>query len=85
MSMTDTPARPRRGQQSEKRDVAFFIRAKTGPGPRDWSPCGAAFARKNGQEGFVLKLNTLPLPNSGWNGLLVMVPPFVQDDEPIEE
>jgi hypothetical protein len=83
---SDTDTRPsRRGQQAEKREVDFFVRAKTGPGPRDWSPCGVAFARKNNAPGFVIKINTLPLPSSGWNGVAVMVPPFVNDDEPIDE
>jgi hypothetical protein len=83
---TDTDTRPvRRGQQTEKREVAFFIRAKTGNGPRDWSPCGVAFARKNGEPGYSVKINTLPLPGSGWTGVMVLVPPFVNEDEPIDE
>jgi hypothetical protein len=86
MSSTDT-ARPqqRRGQQGEKREIAFFVRAKTGPGTRDWSPVGVAFARRNGEQGFTIKLNSLPIPGSGWNGALVLVPPFVEDDAPIED
>jgi hypothetical protein len=83
--MSETDTRPlRRGQQQpEKREVAFYVRAKTGPGPRDWSGVGVAFARKNGEPGFSVKLNTLPI--TGWNGAMVMVPPFVNDDEPIDE
>ena len=73
----------RRPQQQEKREIAYYVRAKTGPGPRDWSPVGVAFARKNGEPGFTVKLNTLPI--SGWNGAMVLVPPFVQEDEPIED
>lgn len=85
MSMTDTTTRPvRRGQQQpEKREIAFYVRAKTGPGTRDWSPVGVAFARKDSQPGFTIKLNTLPI--TGWNGALVLVPPFVDDGEPIED
>jgi len=84
MSMTETPARDRRrGQQTgEKREIAFFVRAKTGPGPRDWSPVGVAFARKNAEPGFTIKLNTLPI--GGWSGALVLVPPFA-DDEVVED
>jgi hypothetical protein len=85
MSMTETPARPRRGQQSDKREIAFYVRAKTGPGARDWSPVGVAFARRNNEPGFTVKLNCLPIPGSGWNGALVLVAPFADDDEPIEE
>jgi hypothetical protein len=85
MSMTETPTRStRRGQQtSDKREIAFYVRAKTGPGPRDWSPVGVAFARKNGEPGFTVKLNTLPIAE--WNGAMVLVPPFVDADEPIDE
>jgi hypothetical protein len=81
-SQTDTRTQ-RRGQQPEKREVAFYVRAKTGPGSRDWSPVGVAFARRNDEPGFTIKLNTLPI--SGWNGAMVLVPPFAQEDEPIDE
>jgi hypothetical protein len=77
---TDTDTRPRRGQQQEKREVAYFLRAKTGPGQRDWSPIGVMFARKDNLPGFTIKLNTLPIGN--WNGAAVAVPPFVEDDSP---
>ena len=81
---TDTDTRPlRRGQQPEKREIAFYVRAKTGPGSRDWSPVGVAFARRGDEPGYTIKLNTLPI--SGWNGAMVLVPPFVQEDDPIEE
>lgn len=67
----------------EKREIAFYVRAKTGPGTRDWSNIGVAFARKNDAPGFTIKLNCLPIGD--WNGALVLVPPFVQEDEAIEE
>ena len=70
-------------QQADKREVAFYVRAKTGPGTKDWSPIGVAFARRNDAPGFTIKLNTLPI--AGWNGSMVLVPPFVNEDEPIEE
>jgi hypothetical protein len=81
---TDTDTRTqRRGQTAEPRPIAFFVRAKTGPGPRDWSPVGVCFARKNNLPGYTIKLNTLPI--GPWSGALVLVEPFVQDDEPIDE
>lgn len=83
MSISEQARPTRRAQQAEKREIAFFVRAKTGPGPRDWSPVGVAFARRNNEPGFTVKLNTLPI--SGWNGALVLVPPFVEDGEPIDE
>jgi hypothetical protein len=83
MNSTNNGAATRRPQEPSKREVAFYVRAKTGPGSRDWSPIGVAFARKNGEPGFTIKLNTLPI--SGWNGSMVLVPPFVEEDEAIEE
>jgi hypothetical protein len=80
---TDTETRPRRGQQSERREIAYYVRAKTGQGPRDWSPVGVCFARRNEAPGFTIKLNTLPI--GPWTGALVLVPPFADDDEPIDE
>jgi hypothetical protein len=84
VSMTSERAAARRSpQEREKREIAYYVRAKTGPGSRDWSPVGVAFARRNGEPGFTIKLNTLPI--SGWNGSLVLVPPFVDDEAPIDE
>lgn len=82
-SISETAARSaRRTQQPEKRDIAFFVRAKTGPGTRDWSPVGVAFERRNGP-GFTIKLNTLPIGE--WSGALVLVPPFADNEEVVEE
>jgi hypothetical protein len=82
---SDTDTRPaRRSQQPEKREIAYYVRAKTGLGPRDWSPVGVAFARKNGEPGFTVKLNTLPI--GPWSGALVLVPPLEDvEDQPIDE
>ena len=80
-SITDRTATRR--SSSDKREIAFYVRAKTGPGARDWSPVGVAFARKNNEPGFTIKLNTLPIGE--WSGVLVLVPPFVEDEAPIDE
>lgn len=85
MSTTERAIAARQRPTMERREIAFYVRAKTGPGSRDWSPVGVAFERKDGKPGFTVKLNTLPLPASGWNGALVLVPPFVEEDEPIDE
>jgi hypothetical protein len=84
VKISEIAVNSRRGQQPEKREVAFYVRAKTGPGSRDWSPVGVAFTRKNGEPGLTIKLNTLPIDRN-WSGALVLVPPFVDDDAPIEE
>jgi hypothetical protein len=65
----------RRGQQSEKREVAFYVSAKTGGGNRDWSNIGVALAQKNGEPGFTIKFNTLRIDRN-WNACY---------DEAIEE
>ena len=78
--MSSISERARAKPRDEKREVAFYVRAKTGPGPRDWSPVGVAFERKNGEPGYTIKLNTLPIDRN-WNGSLVLVPPFAADDE----
>ena len=75
-----TEGRQPRPSQREKREVAFVVRAKTGPHARDWQTVGVAFERKNGEAGFSIKLNTLPIDRN-WNGSLVMVPPYVRDEE----
>lgn len=68
----------RRHHEDEKREIAFYVRAKTGPGSQDWSQVGVAFARKNGEPGFTIKLNTLPI-SKDWNGGLVLVPPLEEE------
>ena len=69
-------ANARRGE--EKREVDIVVRAKTGPGRRDWTTIGVAFTRRGGEPGFTVKLNTLPI-DKNWNGSLILVPPFVED------
>jgi len=39
-----------------------------------------AFTRRGGEPGFTVKLNTLPI-SKDWNGALVLVPPFVPEEE----
>lgn len=73
-----TSRNARRGE--EKREIDFFVRAKTGPGRRDWSNIGVAFSRRNGEPGFSIKLNTLPISRD-WEGTLVLVPPYVAEDD----
>ena len=78
-SATDrVPANSRRGREEEKREVDFYVRAKTGPGRRDWTTIGVAFSRRGGQPGFTVKLNTLPI-SKDWDGSLVLVPPLVEE------
>ena len=70
----------RRGREQERREVKFVVRAKTGPGSRDWNNIGVAFERRDGAPGLTIKLNTLPIDRN-WNGSLVLVPPYVEEDD----
>ena len=78
-------ANPRRGREDDRREVEFYVRAKTGPGKRDWTTVGVALKRRNDQPGYSIKLNTLPI-SKDWDGGLVLVPPYQEeaDDLPDE-
>lgn len=78
-SKTDSAtASTRRGRDEDKREVDYYVRAKTGPGRRDWTTIGVAFTRRNNEPGFTIKLNTLPI-DKNWNGSLILVPPLVEE------
>src|SRR5665647_3936012 len=75
----------RRGREEEKREVEFYVRAKTGPGKKDWTTIGVALKRRNNEPGFSVKLNTLPI-SKDWDGGLVLVPPYQEgSDEPQDD
>ena len=77
MSATERPpARPR--ARDEPRHPDFVVRAKTGPGHKEWATIGYAWKRERG-EGFSIKLNTMPIGNH-WNGVLKLLPPYVEDE-----
>jgi len=79
------PANARRGREEDKREVEFYVRAKTGPGKRDWTTIGVALKRRNDEPGFSVKLNTLPI-SKDWDGGLILVPPYQEEaDEPQDD
>jgi hypothetical protein len=78
------PADNRRGRADDKREVEFYVRAKTGPGKRDWTTIGVALKRRNDEPGFSIKLNTLPI-SKDWDGGLVLVPPYQEDTDEIQD
>ncbi len=47
-----------------------YVRAKTGPGRRDWTTIGVAFARRNDEPGFSAKLKHAAI-DKNWNGSLI--------------
>jgi len=71
-------------QPQEKREVKFVVRAPDSNNRGRWVTVGVAFERMNGEEGFSVKLNTLPVGQ--WDGTLILLPPLVPDgDGPPDE
>ena len=78
MSVTERTA-PRRAQkEADVNQPEFVVRAKTGPGRKEWATIGYAWKRERG-EGFSIKLNTMPIGNH-WNGVLKLLPPYADED-----
>jgi len=77
MSNPDQTARSARSQ--EKREVKYVVRAPDSNNRGKWVTVGVAFERKNGEAGFSVKLNTLPV--GGWDGTLILLPPLVPEGE----
>jgi hypothetical protein len=69
----------RKPREKESRQPDFVVRAKTGPGRKDWTTLGYAWARENG-EGFSVKLNAMPI-GTEWGGVLKLLPPFAAESE----
>ena len=69
----------RAAQPQEKREVKFVVRAPDSNNRGRWVTLGVAFERKNGEDGFTVKLNTLPV--GGWDGTLILLPPLVPEDD----
>jgi len=77
MSVNDRTAARARGKE-ETRQPEYVVRAKTGPGHKDWATLGYAWRRERG-DGFSVKLNTMPI-GTHWNGVLKLLPPFEAED-----
>lgn len=77
MSAVDTTTQPTR-KKSEARQPDYVVRAKTGPGSKEWSTVGSAWKRDNG-EGVSVKLNAIPI-GEHWKGVLKLLPPYVEDE-----
>jgi len=65
-------------QPQEKREVKFVVRAPDSNNRGRWVTVGVAFERKNGEEGYSVKLNTLPVGQ--WDGTLILLPPLVAEE-----
>jgi hypothetical protein len=66
-------------QPQEKREVKFVVRAPDSNNRGRWVTVGVAFERKNGEEGYSVKLNTLPVGQ--WDGTLILLPPLLPEGE----
>jgi hypothetical protein len=67
----------------ERPKPQYIARAKVGNG---WVSIGACWPLRSGEEGFSLKLTTIPIGN--WDGRFVLLPPLDTDnvgDDPPED
>ena len=69
----------RRPQKAERPKPQYIIRAKVGAG---WTSIGACWPLRSGEDGFSLKLTSIPL---AWDGRCVLLPPLPNGDEPAPE
>jgi hypothetical protein len=69
-------ARPK----SERRKPVYVVRAPDPNARGRWVTLGYAWQRKNGEEGFSVKLNSIPVGN--WDGALVLLPPLSNEEVP---
>lgn len=76
-AMSDRP-RTRATRQSETRKPDYVVRAKSGPGNKDYSTIGFAWNRDDG--GFSVKLHSIPIGDH-WNGVLKVLPPLQAEGE----
>ena len=78
MSVSEYTEPRRQRKATEVRHPDFIVRAKTGPGNREWSTVGVAWNRDKG-EGISVKLHSMPI-GSHWNGVLKLLPPLSEED-----
>lgn len=70
-------ATARRPKRAERPKPDYIARAKAGNG---WVSVGAAWSLRSGDDGFSVKLTTIPL---NWDGRFVLLPPPENGDEPV--
>ena len=63
------------------RHPAYVVRAPDPNNRGHWITLGYAWTRKNGEEGFSVKLNSIPV--GGWDGTLILLPPFVEEADEV--
>ena len=66
-----------RKRPQEVRHPAFVVRAPDPSNRGRWITLGYAWLRKNGEDGYTIKLNSVPVGQ--WDGALILLPPFEDD------
>ena len=66
-----------RKRPNEVRHPAFVVRAPDPSNRGRWITLGYAWTRRNGEEGYTIKLNSVPVGQ--WDGALILLPPFDDD------
>lgn len=66
--------------KSERRKPVYVVRAPDPNARGRWVTLGYAWQRKNGEEGYSVKLNSIPVGN--WDGALVLLPPLSNEEVP---
>jgi hypothetical protein len=79
MSMTEKTT-PDARQRKERRQPVYVVRAPDPTSRGRWVTLGYAWHRKNGEDGFSLKLNSIPV--GSWDGALVLLPPLSNEEVP---
>jgi len=82
MNLAQRETNPRKRTQ-EARHPAFVVRAPDPTNKGRWITLGYAWARKNGEEGFTVKLNSVPV--GPWDGALILLPPLGDDQTDASE
>jgi hypothetical protein len=68
---------------TDTRHPAYVVRAPDPNSRGRWITLGYAWTRKNGEGGFSVKLNSIPV--GGWDGALIMLPPFADEADQVPE
>jgi hypothetical protein len=77
MNLAQRDANPR-NRTNDSRQPAYVVRAPDPINKGRWITLGAAWARKNGEDGFTVKLNSVPV--GPWDGSLILLPPLGDAD-----
>lgn len=79
MAVLEGAVQPAR-KGNERRKPTFVVRAPDANARGRWVTLGYAWQRKNGEDGFSVKLNSIPVGH--WDGTLVLLPPLSNEEVP---